>query len=203
MISYLKGAGAQHLAINESGTSLHGGASRIWIVCVMPDHTLAALYDEMHSGKWGSFPQKTVGCGNVKKPKWTDLKNAMQSTKYGSGVWMHIFSRYWLIFNGEWGSLSSAMKLFKGEIPELPKKKMEKNDIIKEVIDKARKMSSIIDHEGEFKVIPGRKWIRIDYYSGGGRLMVDKKSGDIYEIRGYLKVDIKRKVGNVFKLSAN
>lgn len=39
--------------------------------------------------KGEAFPQKTVNCGNIKKPKWIDMKNAMQKTKYGRGAWMH------------------------------------------------------------------------------------------------------------------
>ena len=44
--SFLNDAEAQHIAINESGTALHGGDSRIWIVCVMPNNELTAFYDE-------------------------------------------------------------------------------------------------------------------------------------------------------------
>ena len=126
----------------------------------------------------------------------------MQKTKYGRGAWMHNFSRDWLLFNGEWGSLSNVVRLFKGEIQCIPKKEPEKSPVIEEVVKKANQMSSLIGDERDFQVISGRKWLRIDYYSGGGWLMVDKESGDIYSILGYLKVNLNDKVGNVFNLSA-
>ena len=189
------------MAINESGTAVDGGYSRIWIVCVMPNRVLTAFYDQMSSGKWEDFPKRTVNCGNINKPKWIDLKKAMKETKFGRGAWMHSFWRDWLLFNGEFGSLSNAVRLLKGEIQCIPKKEPEKNPVIEEVVKKVEQMSGLVDDERGFEVISGRKWVRIDY-SSSGWLMVDKESGDIYGILGYLKVNLNDKVGNVFNLSA-
>lgn len=200
--SYLQSRQLQYLAINESGTALHGGNSIVWIVCIGPDQEILALLDILYDGNWETFPQGTVACGYAKKPSWVDLRAALQRTKYGQGASMHGFRRDWVLFNGEWGSLTNAVKLIKGDLQCVPNKEIREDPVTQEVKRKAAEMSSIISERRDFSVEVGRKWIRIDYYSGGGWLMVDVKSGDVYKTRGYLQVDLRKKVGNVFALSA-
>ena len=82
-------------------------------------------------------------------------------------------------------------------------KKIEENPITEEALNKAEQMSDLIDDERNFQVVSGRKWVRTDHFSGGGWLMIDKESGDIYGTLGHLKVNLNDKVGNIFKLSTH
>lgn len=50
------------------------------------------------------------------------------------------------------------------------------------------------------EIVPGRLYTKVDIEHGHGHLMVDNKTGDVYGILGYGKVDKARHYGTVWTL---
>jgi hypothetical protein len=120
---YFDSINAVPLAINKSGSMMRDyDYTNIWIVCVVDEQVLAyKSHCYLHLGTLGckKFPEDSVDCGNIKKPRLSELTREKMRGQYRSSALYSGFSKKWTLMSGDECSLGDALNLHKGVIKSI------------------------------------------------------------------------------------